>query len=314
MKARDKFFALIDNGADVVKRACLRGIGNSALMNGLTLTTMHVNVEQAKTIRNEDDTNPGIDQRNAQDESSRGQNHRDAMTEEQGYEARETWLQRAAKSKAVYETAVETALSGGWSRIIMTPDVCFPYAVNFLAQPQERNALLVAQATGGNVEELKARAARIADIKKGRMLELKSTVLAEFNSLDAVGYEDLQSAFEALPLDRQHAAIVKCVNELHGAVKGVESYVIQSGKTEALGDIPLLRQAALEVFNLADEFVEEHDAVFDLITQQGRRIATPRDDVVKALKAVPTAPMSNIANMQDDAESVLQGGGTVIKH
>ncbi len=278
----------MDNTARV---AALRGIAHSSMAKCIGAIRQHIRNE-ARNVRNDEDPQIDLDQRNAFDENHRvgsstddihdGYNFNeptDAADEAKRYMGFSTEvppLKQASLFHAVYDwarTDLRTLATSKWDEPL-TEEGMLEFMTNSALRLSQELAQALADAAKTDVKTIVRMHELQAQRDQEQLIEATPEILRTFKGFGENGYAD---AIDELPVVVQHQLGVKVVESLNKARDKVLSRVLRTRRIADLASVPILNDAAEQVSDWVTQFEERYDDDIREAIDAGRRVRTLED-------------------------------------
>ena len=284
-------FDVVESLDNTARVAALRGITHSSMAKCIGAIRQHIRNE-ARNVRNAEDPQIDLDQRNEHDENHRvgsttddirgGFNFNeptDAADEAKnymGFSSKVPPLKQASLFHAVYDWAaieLDTLSDSKWDKPLTVEEM-----VDFMATkvPTLEPALVqaLADAARTDVKNIERMHELQAQRELEQLLEAKPEILLTFKGFGNNGYE---KSIVDLPKVAQHQLGVKVVESLNKARDQVFSRVMRTRRIADLGSVPLIEDAAKQVKEWVTLFEEQHKDELNEAIEAGRSIRTLDD-------------------------------------
>lgn len=287
----ESLFDMIEVMDNTPRIAALRGIAHSAMAKAIGAIRQHIRNE-ARNVRNAEDPQIDLDQRNEHDENHRvgsttddirgGFNFNeptDAADEAKnymGFSSKVPPLKQASLFHAVYDWAaieLDTLSDSKWDKPLTVEQM-----VDFMAtkvstlEPALVQALADAARTG--VKNIERMHELQAQRELEQLLEAKPEILLTFKGFGNNGYE---KSIVDLPKVAQHQLGVKVVESLNKARDQVFSRVMRTRRIADLGSIPIIEAAADQIKEWVTLFEAQHKDELNEAIEAGRYVRTLED-------------------------------------
>lgn len=278
----------LDNTARI---PALRGIAHSAMAKCIGAIRQHIRNE-ARNVRNDEDPQVDLDQRNEIDEASRIGNSTDdihdgynfneptyAADEAKLYLGLETEvppLKQASLFHAVYDwasTELSTLAISKWDAPLTVEQM-----LEFMTKNTPKLDPVLAQALADAAKTDIKTIERMHELQSQRereqLIEATPEIILTFKGFGENGYTD---AIDELPKVVQHQLGVKVVESLNKARDQVLARVLRTRRLTDLASVPILEDAAKQVSNWVQQFEHRYGDEIREAIEAGRNIRTLED-------------------------------------
>ena len=264
---------IIESMDNVAKVAALRGITHSSMAKCIGAIRQHIRNE-ARNVRNNEDPQVDLDQRNAFDENARAE---DDIKRAIGFPMEIPPLKQASLFHAVYDwasTDLLTHITSKWDAPLTVEQM-----LEFMAAKTPALDKALAQALADAVKTDIKTIERMHELQSQRereqLIEAMPEILMTFKGFgENSGYTD---AIEELPKVVQHQLGVKVVESLNKARDQVLSRVLRTRRIADLASVPLIEDAAKQVSNWVERFEHLYSDEIREAIDAGRNVRTLED-------------------------------------
>ena len=265
-------FDVIESLDNVARIPALRAITHSTMAKCIGEIRQHIR-DQARYVRNDEDPQVGLDQRNETDENARAE---DEIKQAMGFEIQEQPLKRASQFHAVYDWAsgeLLTLISSKWDAPL-TIEQMLEFMLNNAQKLDKQLAQALADAAKTDVKTIERMHEIQARNEREQLVEAIPEILLIFNGFGKNGYEE---AINDLPPVDQHQLGVKVVEAINKARDQVLTRILRTRRISDLGSVPLLEDAAKQVSAWVEQFERRHREEIREAIENGRNIRTLED-------------------------------------
>lgn len=252
--------------------AALRSITHSSMAKCIGAIRQHIRV-QARSVRDEENTQPGLDQRNEHDEGVRAD---EEVAQAWGFDMQILPMKQASLWHAVYDWAqsdLRTIATSRWDAPLSLEQM-----LEFMANKTQAldNALAqaLADAAKTNVETITKMHELQAQREREQLLEAKPEIVMTFNGFGENGYDNCIEDLSGLD---QYQLAIKVVEALNKARDQVLARVLRTRRIADLASVPLIEDAAKQVREWAAQFESKHSNEIREAIDLGRNIRTLED-------------------------------------
>lgn len=284
-------FDVVESMDNTPRIAALRGIIHSTMAKCIGAIRQHIRNE-ARNVRNDEEPQIDLDQRNEFDEDHRigsstddirGMynygNPTDAGDEdkrEMGFAMEVPPLKQASVFHAVYDWALSdllTLTTSKWDAPLSIEQMLeFMTVKTPMLDPALAQAL--ADAAKTDVETIARMHELQAQREREQLVEATPEILTTFKGFGENGYEE---SINDLPKIAQHQLGVKVVESLNKARDQVLSRVLRTRRIADLASVPIIEDAAKQVSNWVEQFESRHSDEINEAIDAGRNIRTLED-------------------------------------
>ena len=286
-------FDVIDGLNNAARIPALRGIVHSTMAKCIGAIRQGIR-EQARNVRNEDEPQIDLDQRNSYDEANRitsidtnienGFNRSeddkfttaDEVLQEFGFSTQEPPLKQASLFHAVYDWAnsdLRTLITSKWEAPLSLEEM-----IQFMTDNAQRLDKSVAQALADaaktDVKTIERMHELQAQREREQLIEATPEIILTFKGFGENGYED---AIEDLPKIDQHQLGIKVVESLNKARDQVLARVLRTRRIGDLASVPIIEDACKQVSSWVEQFERRYSEVIHDAIEVGRNIRTLED-------------------------------------
>lgn len=284
-------FDVVESMDNTPRVAALRGIVHSTMAKCIGAIRQHIRNE-ARNVRNDEEPQIDLDQRNAFDEDHRigsstddihglynYSNPTDAGDEgkrEMGFSVELPPLKQASLYHAVYDWALAdllTLIASKWDAPLSVEQM-----LEFMAKGTPKLDPTLAQALADAAKTDVKTIERMHELQAQRELEqlIEATpeILTTFKGFGKNGYEE---AINELPKVVQHQMGVKVVESLNKARDQVLARVMRTRRISELASVPLIEAATKQVSCWVGQFEHRYGDEINEAIEAGRNIRTLED-------------------------------------
>lgn len=284
-------FDVVESLDNTARVAALRGITHSSMAKCIGAIRQHIRNE-ARSVRNDEDPQIDLDQRNAFDENHRvgsstddihgGYNFNeptDAADEAKRYMGFSTEvppLKQASMFHAVYDWALynlETLITSKWDAPL-TVEQMLEFMTNSTPKLDRVLAQALADAAKTDIKTIERMHELQSQREREQLIEATPEVLLTFKGFGNNGYAN---AVDELPKVVQHQLGVKVVESLNKARDQVLSRVLRTRRIADLASVPLIEDAAKQVSSWVEQFEKRYDDEIREAIDAGRNVRTLED-------------------------------------
>ncbi len=268
----ESLFDVVESLDNTARVAALRGITHSSMAKCIGAIRQHIRNE-ARNVRNDEDPQVDLDQRNAFDENARAE---DEVKRAMGFSTEIPPLKQASLFHAVYDwasTDLFTLITSKWDAPLTVEQM-----LEFMTKSAPKLDRVLAQALADAAKTDIKTIERMHELQSRReqeqLIEATPEILLTFKGFGENGYAD---AVDELPKVVQHQLGVKVVESLNKARDQVLSRVLRTRRIADLGSIPLIENAAAQVKEWVTLFEEQHKDELNEAIDAGRNVRTLED-------------------------------------
>lgn len=284
-------FDVVESLDNTARVAALRGITHSSMAKCIGAIRQHIRNE-ARNVRNDEDPQIDLDQRNAFDENHRvgsstddihgGYNFNeptDAADEAKRYMSFSTEvppLKQASLFHAVYDWALynlETLTTSKWDAPL-TIEQMLEFMTKGTPKLDRTLAQALADAAKTDIKTIERMHELQSQREREQLIEATPEILLTFKGFGDNGYAD---AIDELPKVVQHQLGVKVVESLNKARDQVLSRILRTRRIADLASVPLIEDAAKQVSNWVEQFEIRYDDEIREAIDAGRNVRTLED-------------------------------------
>lgn len=265
-------FDVVESLDNTARVAALRGIVHSTMAKCIGAIRQHIRNE-ASNARNDEEPQIDLDQRNAFDENTRGE---EDVKHAMGFTTEVPPLQQASLFHAVYDWALcdlRTLITSKWDAPLTVEQM-----LEFMAKGTPKLDPALAQALADAAKTDVKTIERMHELQAQRELEqlIEATpeILMTFKGFGENGYEE---SIRELPIVAQHQLGVKVVESLNKARDQVLSRVLRTRRIADLASVPIIEDAAKQVSSWVEQFESRYGDEIDEAIDAGRNIRTLED-------------------------------------
>ncbi len=259
----------LDNTARVV---ALRSIAHSSMAKCIGAIRQHIRNE-ARNVRNDEDPQVDLDQRNAFDENARAE---DEVKRAMGFSTEAPPLKQASLFHAVYDwasTELFTLITNKWDAPL-TVEQMLEFMTKSAPKLDHTLAQALADAAKTDIKTIERMHELQSRREREQLIEATPEILLTFKSFGENGYAD---AVDELPKVVQHQLGVKVVESLNKARDQVLSRVLRTRRIADLASVPLLEDAAKQVSAWVEQLENRYGDDIREAIDAGRNVRTLED-------------------------------------
>lgn len=284
-------FDVVESLDNTPRIAALRGIVHSSMAKCIGAIRQHIRNE-ARNVRNDENPQIDLDQRNGFDENHRigsstddihdGYNFNeptDAADEAKNYMGFSTEvppLKQASLFHAVYDwasTDLFTLITSKWDAPL-TVEQMLEFMTKNAAKLDPTLAQALANAAKTDVKTIERMHELQSRREREQLIEATPEILLTFEGFGKNGYE---GAIDELPKVVQHQLGVKVVESLNKARDQVLARVLRTRRIADLASVPLIEDAAKQVSGWVEQFEKRYSDEIDEAIEAGRNVRTLED-------------------------------------
>ena len=266
-------FDLIEDMDNTARVPALRGITHSTMAKCIGAIRQHIR-DQARYVRNEDEPQVDLDQRNDYDESTRSV---EEIAQAMGFSTQEPPLKQASVFHAVYDWAnseLMTLITSKWDAPLTVEQM-----LEFMTKSAPKLDRVLAQALADAAKTDIKTIERMHELQSQRqreqLIEATPEILMTFEGFGNNGYA---SSIDELPKVTQHQMGVKVVESLNKARDQVLARVMRTRRIGELSAVPLIEDAIKQVSEWVEAFEHRYGDEIREAIDAGRNVRT-LDDV-----------------------------------
>ena len=265
-------FDVVESLDNTARVPALRGITHSSMAKCIGAIRQHIRNE-ARNVRNDEDPQIDLDQRNEFDENTRvGDDIKRVM----GFSTEIPPLQQASLFHAVYECAstdLFTLITSKWDAPL-SPEQMLEFMTKNAPKLDRELAQALADAAKTDIKTIERMHELQSQREREQLIEATPEILLTFKGFGANGYYD---AIDELPTVNQHQLGVKVVESLNKARDQVLSRVLRTRRIADLASVPLIEDAAKQVSNWVEQFEQRYSDELREAVDAGRNLRTLED-------------------------------------
>ena len=285
-------FDVVESLDNTARVAALRGITHSSMAKCIGAIRQHIRNE-ARNVRNDENPQVDLDQRNAFDENHRvgsstddihdGYNFNeptdaaDEVKRAMGFSTEVPPLKQASLFHAVYDwasTDLFTLITSKWDAPL-TVEQMLEFMTKGAPKLDRVLAQALADAAKTNVKTIERMHELQSQREQEQLIEATPEILLTFKGFGENGYAE---AIDELPKIVQHQLGVKVVESLNKARDQVLSRVLRTRRIADLASVPLIEDAAKQVSCWVEQFENRYGDEIREAIDAGRNVRT-LDDV-----------------------------------
>jgi hypothetical protein len=265
-------FDIVESLDNTARVPALRGIVHSTMAKCIGAIRQHIRNE-ARNVRNDEDPQVDLDQRNAFDENARGE---DDVKNAMGFATEVPPLKQASVFHAVYDWALSdlrTLTTSKWDAPLSLEQM-----LEFMTKNAQKLDTQLAQALADAAKTDVKTIERMHELQSQRereqLIEATPEIITTFNGFGENGYEE---SINDLPKVVQHQLGVKVVESLNKARDQVLSRVLRTRRIADLASVPLIEDAAGQVSDWVEQFENRYSEELREAVEAGRNVRTLED-------------------------------------
>lgn len=273
MNTNQSLFDLIEDMDNTARVPALRGITHSTMAKCIGAIRQHIR-NGARNVRNDEDPQVDLDQRNAFDEDERSM---DEVKHAMGFSTEVPPLTQAAQLHAVYDWAnseLMTLITSKWDAPL-SPEDMLAFMTNNAQKLDRVLAQALADAAKTDIKTIERMHELQAQREKEQLIEATPEILMTFKGFGGDGYA---SSIDELPKVVQHQLGIKVVESLNKARDQVLSRVLRTRRIADLASVPIIEDAAKQVSSWVEQFEHRYGDEIREAIDAGRNVRT-LDDV-----------------------------------
>ena len=271
-RSNQSLFDVVESLDNTARVAALRGITHSSMAKCIGAIRQHIRNE-ARNVRNDEDPQVDLDQRNAFDENARAE---DEVKRAMGFSTEVPPLKQASLFHAVYDWAdadLRTLITSQWDAPLTLEQMLKFMTDN--AQKLDRGlAQALADAAKTDVKTIERMHELQSQREREQLIEATPEILLTFKGFGENGCAD---AIDELPKVVQHQLGVKVVESLNKARDQVLSRVLRTRRIADLASVPLIEDAAKQVSAWVEQFENRYGDDIREAIDAGRNVRTLED-------------------------------------
>ena len=265
-------FDVVESLDNTARVPALRGITHSSMAKCIGAIRQHIRNE-ARNVRNDEDPQIDLDQRNEFDENTRvGDDIKRVM----GFSTEIPPLQQASLFHAVYECAstdLFTLITSKWDAPL-SPEQMLEFMTKNAPKLDRELAQALADAVKTDIKTIERMHELQSQREREQLIEATPEILITFKGFGENGYAD---AIDELPKVVQHQLGVKVVESLNKARDQVLSRVLRTRRIADLASVPIIEDAAKQVSNWVEQFEQRYSDELREAVDAGRNLRTLED-------------------------------------
>ena len=265
-------FDIIDDLDNAARIPALRSITHSAMAKCIGAIRQHIR-DQARNIRNEDEPQVDLDQRNDYDENTRAE---DEVKRAMGFSTQVPPLKQASLFHAVYDwadTDLRTLITSQWDTPL-TLEQMLKFMTDNAQKLDKGLAQALADAAKTDVKTIERMHELQSQREREQLIEATPEIVLTFKGFGENGYAD---AIDELPKVVQHQLGIKVVESLNKARDQVLARVLRTRRIADLASVPIIEDAAKQVSSWVEQFEHRYDDEIREAIDAGRNVRTLED-------------------------------------
>ena len=265
-------FDIIDDLDNAARIPALRSITHSAMAKCIGAIRQHIR-DQARNIRNEDEPQVDLDQRNDYDENTRAE---DEVKRAMGFSTQVPPLKQASLFHAVYDwadTDLRTLITSQWDTPL-TLEQMLKFMTDNAQKLDKGLAQALADAAKTDVKTIERMHELQSQREREQLIEATPEIVLTFKGFGENGYAD---AIDELPKVVQHQLGIKVVESLNKARDQVLARVLRTRRIGDLASVPIIEDAAKQVSSWVEQFEHRYGDEISEAIDAGRNVRTLED-------------------------------------
>ena len=265
-------FDIVDGLDNAARIPALRSITHSAMAKCIGAIRQHIR-DQARNIRNEDEPQVDLDQRNDYDENTRAE---DEVKRAMGFSTQVPPLKQASLFHAVYDwadTDLRTLITSQWDAPL-TLEQMLKFMTDNAQKLDKGLAQALADAAKTDVKTIERMHELQSQREREQMIEATPEIVLTFKGFGENGYAD---AIDELPKVVQHQLGIKVVESLNKARDQVLARVLRTRRIADLASVPIIEDAAKQVSSWVEQFEHRYGDEISEAIDAGRNVRTLED-------------------------------------
>jgi len=271
--ANQSLLDIVDGLNNAARVPALRGITHSSMAKCIGAIRQHIR-DEARNVRNDEDPQADIDQRNEQDIERQGVPEEVQNTF--GFTENVPPLKQASLFHAVYDWAsidLFTLITSKWDAPL-TVEQMLEFMTKNASKLDHGLAQALADAAKTDIKTIERMHELQSQREQEQLIEATPEILLTFNGFGRNGYED---AIDDLPKVVQHQLGVKVVESLNKARDQVLSRVLRTRRIADLASVPIIEDAAKQVSDWVEQFETRYSDEIREAIDAGRNVRTLED-------------------------------------
>jgi hypothetical protein len=265
-------FDIVDGLDNAARIPALRSITHSAMAKCIGAIRQHIR-DQARNIRNEDEPQVDLDQRNDYDENTRAE---DEVKRAMGFSTQVPPLKQASLFHAVYDwadTDLRTLITSQWDAPL-TLEQMLKFMTDNAQKLDKGLAQALADAAKTDVKTIERMHELQSQREREQLIEATPEIVLTFKGFGENGYAD---AIDELPKVVQHQLGIKVVESLNKARDQVLARVLRTRRIADLASVPIIEDAAKQVSSWVEQFEHRYGDEIREAIDAGRNVRTLED-------------------------------------
>lgn len=265
-------FDIVDGLDNAARIPALRSITHSAMAKCIGAIRQHIR-DQARNIRNEDEPQVDLDQRNDYDENTRAE---DEVKRAMGFSTQVPPLKQASLFHAVYDwadTDLRTLITSQWDAPL-TLEQMLKFMTDNAQKLDKGLAQALADAAKTDVKTIERMHELQSQREREQLIEATPEIVLTFKGFGENGYAD---AIDELPKVVQHQLGIKVVESLNKARDQVLARVLRTRRIADLASVPIIEDAAKQVSSWVEQFEHRYGDEISEAIDAGRNVRTLED-------------------------------------
>lgn len=266
--------------------AALRKMTHSAIAATFGAIRQHLRTEANKP-RDEDDTQPSIDKRNADDEAERGAEAESEIMASYGLPVEMTPLQRAERMFHVFAWADDECRKEALSEYEcpMTPEQMLGFMIEQQKMPSEYTLKAASAALGVSIDDLRTMRMKALGQERAALERDRPAILSTFKSFGEYGADrnlqegdlDGEDAVTNLTPVQQHQMAIKILSGLKEGYERAANSALRRDDISELAVCPIIKAEIVKLVPTIAAFERTIRVDIDTEVSKGRRVACLAD-------------------------------------
>lgn len=265
-------FDVVESLDNTARVAALRGITHSSMAKCIGAIRQHIRSE-ARNVRNDEDPQIDLDQRNAFDENARAE---DEVKRAMGFSTEVPPLKQASLFHAVYDwasTDLFTLITSKWDAPL-TVEQMLEFMTKSAPKLDHVLAQALADAAKTDIKTIERMHELQSQREREQLIEATPEIVLTFKGFGENGYAD---AIDELPKVVQHQLGIKVVESLNKARDRALARVLRTRRIADLASVPIIEDAAKQVSNWVEQLEHRYGDEIREAIDAGRNVRTLED-------------------------------------
>lgn len=265
-------FDVVESLDNTARVPALRGITHSSMAKCIGAIRQHIRNE-ARNVRNDEDPQIDLDQRNELDENTRAE---DDIKRAIGFSTEVPPLRQASQFHAVYDWALSellTLITSKWDAPLTVEQM-----LEFMTKGAPKLDRVLAQALADAAKTSIKTVERMHELQAQReqeqLVEATPEILLTFNGFGENGYAE---AIDEMSKVVQHQLGIKVVESLNKARDQVLARILRTRRIADLASVPIIEDAAKQVSDWVKQFEHRYGDDIREAIDAGRNVRTLED-------------------------------------